>query len=273
MLRSIAFAPRLPLALTALALTAACSDAPLAPDASAPSARPSLAASSTPKPSSVVAAPAGMITGWMPIVESGAPNITVPGVTVRYLTDNTTTEITDNGFGDLTLYPGVIMNYMPISTSYKAEILSVPIGYHMPTANVVTGKIAGPQDAPYIDFKGVSLSPKKQVRVNFLNMQKQPILGGTVVVTAPGLDFSWTITDGGAGDLTPLGAQAPADGTVTLYSPVFSISEWKVCETAAPAGYLLTEPSCVSAKVQATKMTHTFTLLHQGGIIAPPPAS
>jgi hypothetical protein len=214
-----------------------------------------------------------MITGWMPILLAGSPSTAVPGATVRFVTDKAAAEITDNGFGDVTPYPGVIMNYLPISTSYKAEVVSVPVGYHMPATAVVYGKINGPQNAPYVEFKGVELSPKKQVLINLLDMQKQRVPGATVAVTIPGLDFQYVITDGGAGDLTPLGAQAPADGQIIAYMPVQVFASVKVCEQAPPPGFLMPEPSCRTVTNLSSSKSLTVSFLHRGGIIAPPPAS
>ncbi|MDF1504440.1 hypothetical protein [Roseisolibacter sp. H3M3-2] len=270
MSRFPASAPRLPLTLAALALTAACSDAPLAPDA-APSARPSRAASPAATPT--VVAPAGMIPGHIRLLRAGSPNAFVPGATVRFVTDKAILQVRDNGEGDIGIASGPIMAFLPISTSYKAEVVSVPVGYHVPAPTPLYGKVEWSDGAPMVTFPDVELSPKKQVQINLLDMQKRRVPGATVVVTLPGFDFQFVITDGGAGDVNPLGWQLPADGQVTAYMPVQTFASVKVCEQAPPAGFLMANPACQTITNQSSSKSLSVSFLHQGGIVAPPPAS
>lgn len=260
-------------AALAAALTGACNDGPLGPNTST---RPAASRGAVaPAPSAV---PPGMIHAAIWIYPEGVAKQWgnyLPGTTVRFSTDKGVVDVVDNGPGDRQSTPGLYHIYLPAgSTFYKAEVVGAPVGYQLPTSPTYATVVKGGLNPDYLVFgnDGVTLSAKKQLRVNFVDKQtRKPVAGGTVVVTAPGLDLIWTLTDGGAGDLTPLGAQGPADGQVTVYAPIKAISTWKVCEQTPPSGYLLTEPACVTMNVPATEMTNTVTLFHQTGIIAPPP--
>jgi hypothetical protein len=266
--------PRRALAAVAVAaLTAACGGDPLGPTVSARPTAPRTAESIN---SPYVPAP-GMAIGYTAVWSNDAKSIPIPGATIRFITDQGVVDATDEGAGDLRVdVPAHVMANVPVhSTYYKAEVVAAPIGYMLPTA-AVYGTAWTPSKwkliaGPSVEFPAFKLAPKKQLQVHFLDRQtKKRVAGGTVVVTAPGWDLQYVITDGGAGDLTPMGKQAPADGTVTVYAPAMEIATWKVCEQAPPTGYAMAEPACQTVSVPASAMTFGVTFLHQGGIVAPP---
>jgi hypothetical protein len=140
------------------------------------------------------------------------------------------------------------------------------VGYQLPTETFL-GKIG--TNGNYVQFGDVVLKPKKVLQISFLNRQKMKVAGASVVVTAPGWDLQWVIADGGAGDLTPMGMQAPADGVVSVYMPSPTIAAFTVCETAPPPGYQTVQPACQTVQnTSAPKLT--VGLVHETGIVAEP---
>jgi hypothetical protein len=262
----------LPIAGLAAALTTACSDTdPVAPGSRAAAAAAPIAAKA-PSASLVTPAP-GMAIGDIWTLTADGKS-TVIGATVRVTTDKGFVDVTDQGAGDLLLGGGgrMFVSLPGNSTSYKAEVIAVPVGYHLPSGGAVYGTLGtdAQVDGPAVNFPSFMLSAKKQLRIAFRDRQRKLISGATVVITAPGLDVMYTLTDGGAGDLTPLGEQAPADGIVTFYVPGDYMSQIKVCEQSAPAGYALANPSCqtVTNWTYLNALSATFT--HEVGIVAPP---
>ncbi len=268
--------PRAALALAATAaaaLTAACDDGPLGPNTSA---RP--AAAAAPRAAGGVQTPVPALIRAKVVVASNTnlKNL-VPGTAVRFTTDKGSVLVTDNlnpdGLGDLDPAVGSYGVYLPFgSTHYKAEVVSVPIGYQL-LKTAVSGKITGSGSDMAVAFSTLFAPPKQQVQINFLSLQKAPARGATVAVTAPGLDLQYIITDGGAGDLRVDGSQGAADGRITVYAPWSGITQWKVCETAAPTGYLTAEPACQTVSMPSgAAQTATVTFFHQTGIVVPPPS-
>ena len=274
--RALTLAAAAATALTT-ALTTACNDGPLGPNTSARPAAAAAPASSGATPQLPVPA---LVRASLTITSSTNLKSVVPGTVVRFTTDKGSVVVSDNvntdGAGDTDASVGTYSVFLPFgSTHYKAEVLSVPVGYDMPASAAYYGKLTTtPGGAPetYVAFPTVVAPAKKQLRINFLSMQKKPAPGATVVVTAPGWDLMYTLTDGGAGDLRTDGSKGAADGQVTVYAPAAGIAQWKVCETAAPVGFLIAEPACQTINVSASQSTTTATFFHQTGIIAPPPA-
>jgi hypothetical protein len=261
-------------AVATAALTAACNDGPLGPNTSARPAAAPAANRATP----ITPVPA-LVRATLVVTSNTNMKSNVPGTTVRFTTDKGSVIVSDNvntdGSGDSDAGVGVYSVFLPFgSTHYKAEVLSVPIGYQLPTSPVYGTLTTTNGNTPEttVKFPTVVAAPKKQLVVSFLSLQKTKALGATVVVTAPGWDLMYTLTDGGAGDLRADGSQGALDGQVTVYAPASSISQWKVCETAAPIGYLLTEPTCQTVNVPASQTTSSVTLFHQTGIIVQPPS-
>jgi hypothetical protein len=243
------------------ALATACADDPIAPNRgdSAPSA-------AVAKPAPTPSAGGTLLASLQ--VRTPNDSAWVPGTTARFLTDKGILTVADNGPGDTRPEPGIYGVVIPVSTYYKAELASVPIGYALPTTQVTGKKIAW---SDVVNFPRYILSAKKTITVNLLDAHtKKRTPGATVAVTSPGMDLKYTITDGGAGDLTVLGAQAPADGLITVYLPSATLATWNVCETLAPAGYMLADPACQSGQTAGSWPSLVFNFLHQVGIVAPP---
>ncbi len=267
--------PRAALALAATAaaaLTAACDDGPLGPNTSA---RPA-AVGAAPRAGAHLPVPA-LIRATFVVSSNTNMKYLVPGTAVRFTHDKGSVLVTDNVggpeyVGDADPEAGRYSVYLPFgSTHYKAEVVSVPVGYQMPTS-AAYGKVTGSGGDMTVAFPTAYAPPKKQLVINFFSMQKVRAPGASVAVTSPGMDLLYQITDGGAGDLLADGSQGPADGQVTVYSPSWSILKWQMCETAAPAGYLTTDPACRTVDLAAAAAVTPVSLFHLTGPFAPPPS-
>ena len=249
----------------AAALTAACADAPLGPTPATPSAR---ASHSVEKPAPTPSADAPISA----LLTVRVPNDTakVFGTSVRFSTEQTFADVVDNEAGDASAIVGSYKVQVPGGAMFhRADLLTVPIGYMLPTTPIYASVKPGSNVAI---FKEITLSAKKVLQINAFDMGKKRAVGGSFEVTSPGMDLKYTITDGGAGDLTPMGKQAPADGQINVYLPSYTIGSWTVCETAAPTGFLKAEPSCQTVKTTSLpKQGVNFSHL-TGIIVTPPPA-
>jgi hypothetical protein len=198
----------------------------------------------------------------------------VPNVTARFSSDQGSFTVVDGTTDEI--YPandGAMAVWQPTSSHfYKLEVLSAPVGYQLPSAPTYGEFVPLDPGTGWIHYPQVNLVAKKQLRINFLNARtKKRVPGATVVITVPGWDFKWTITDGGAGDLTMLGAQAAADGQVTLYMPVATLPSFQVCEQAPPTGFMLAAPVCQTVSNVGSAKSLSASFLHQTGIYVPPP--
>jgi hypothetical protein len=233
------------------------------PVTSATAARPSHAASPAPAATGTRTAYLGFRRGTL------TDTARVFGTSVRFTTEKAVDSLTvvDNDANDLNKYAGGYTTKLAGGAMfYRAQVLTVPVGYELPTETFL-GEIG--TNGAYVQFKDIVLKPKKVLQISFFNRQKMKVTGGSVVVTAPGSGPQWVITDGGAGDLTPMGMQAPADGVVNVYMPSATIATWTICETAPPTGYMMAEPACQTVQNNSgPKLSVGF--MHETGIIVGP---
>ncbi len=250
--------PALSLAAAA-ALAAACGSDPLGPSTSAApaAARPSAATGRAPSRFAAIEVKLGSASAGAPLLG---------GATVAFATDKATTTVADNSAADGDGAAGRFSALIPQSTGYKARLVSVPAAYYF-APGAVNGAIGADG---VIQFAPLVAARKPTVGIEFRDEAAQLVSGATVVVTSPGMDYQFVLTDGGAGDLTPGGKQAPADGRVTFYAPAPYFAEWKVCEQAPPAGYRPAEPGCRTAKTTSAAPDAALTFTHLTGTVEPP---
>jgi hypothetical protein len=254
----------------AAALTAACSDGPIGPT---PHASADAAPQRKAPALSTVAADVSAseypdrIARLQVRAGSATSNTFVPGTTIHIKLDDVLQPVTDNVWPETDPAVGRLSVVVGISTSYKAKLASVPVGYLLPQT-VVNGTTNAKGE---VVFETLVAQHKPSVQVSFRNTLKQLVPGATITATMAGMDYLFTITDGGAGDLLADGSQGPADGVVTFWTASPYLGEWKICEQAPPTGYLLAEQSCQLVKLDTKKPQGRITFVHQTGIIAPPP--
>jgi hypothetical protein len=240
-------------ALAAAAL-AACSDSPTSPAAThAPQAAPRAAFTD-----------AGVIPGVAEVRTLDGQLL--GGATLAFWREmKDSSHVLDNSEQDLDKTDGKFRVMLPAGASYKVLNRIIPEPYAFAGTS---GLMAGTMVNGEWQFPVTLVAEKPVIRVGLFGRRKQPALGATITVTAhTGYSYLQTVTDGGTGDLQLGGANGDIDGVITVRAA--RQGEWNVCETKAPFGYLLADPSCVKV---TTKWggTHKATLLHDTGIIAPP---
>jgi len=269
MLATLPLRPRHLAALAVVAtaaLTAACSDAPMAP---VPAAAPLAARGNAGGPADIY----NQLTATAE-VRSSVTGALVGGATIVVKVDSAglppgTFWFTDNGEGDLDATPGRIKFKTRSGKWIMSRVSTAPEGHDIVTQMWNQGKISKNGSA---ELGAMQVRPRALLHVAFRDLQKQALPGAVIVIRGVnGIDFQTTIADGGAGDLTADGA-APGATDGMIHWRVLTPGDYQVCEQTPPTGYALANPACQTVTITPTMLSASLGFVHEGGILPPPPA-
>jgi hypothetical protein len=238
--------------LAAVALTAACSDAPTSPAANN-------------GPSSVLAAKASgganfgsAVTAEIQVLNSAGEPV---NAVVDFYTDKAITQVRDNGPDDLEPSSGRLRVVLPSSNGYRAKVVGTfDLGGQV-ALDVPQNSSSGKQSGQKVSYTPITLPLKPIVWMHFLDKSKQLLPGATAVIYDANGSHVQSLGDG------PYDPHGPLDGKVVAYLP--KDGTYTACEMMPPTGYVLTSQKCITIAVKWGTET-TLAYFHTPGIIAPP---
>jgi len=219
-------------AALAFVTLAACSDAP-----TAPSAKPSPAASEPSLGSGISVGGGGVIVRQAPVSvtleiwdQDGSQG--VPGTTVEFSTSTGAKQtVVDNSAADADARVGYYRVSMPATgVWYKAKVVGMDDDFSFDGAEKTVSAFVSPT---LVSMGHITLMRKPGIYV-FLHYNGGFALGQTIKITGPN-GFSRTITDGSAADKSFDGTQNPNDGKFQIQVPV--TGTYYVCTLTSPQAY------------------------------------